>query len=70
MAIGQKEETYYKLLASKLFSISMHIYGKGATWGLYTMEHGDAHAMAWDLGLGGMPIHDYGRPGEFSLFPL
>ena len=47
---------------------AMHIYGKGASWELYTMEHGDALAMAWDLGLGGIPIHDYGRPGEFSHY--
>ena len=48
--------TYQETKAWVILTALTQSYGKGANWGLYTSKSFDACTMAWDLGLGGMPI--------------
>ena len=45
-----------------------HIYGRNASWGLYSTNRSDALTMATILGFGKLPIFHVGEYGQFSHY--
>ena len=62
--------TYEEALLWTTATAASHVYGKGANWGLYTLNGSDAYAIAWELGCGFEPIHDPPRKGEYRHYHI